>query len=135
MGIDYARATLPYAVREITDGYNNENLYDLITALHDHENEELTTPFDFLGWTYTYWDGDWDKDPNHLRDSADHNNHPYTYRLTKGNMQVWLAQEGHHDDSFYSAGAETLESLNAFLSDIGLPDAPVVERYVFFLIW
>lgn len=136
MGIDYARATLPYAVRCIADGYENENLYDLFLALHEHENEEITTPFDLLGWTYTYWDGAYKDDPNALRDSAGHNRHPYAHRLTKGDMQVWLVQEGHIEaDPFYSLGAEDLESLNAFLSDIGLPDAPVVTRYVFFLIW
>lgn len=136
MGIDYDRATLPFAVRKITDGYNNESLYDLITALHDHENEALTTPFDFLGWTYTYWNGDWNDHPNTLRDSANHNTYLHAHRLVKGDMQVWLVQEGHIEaNPYYSVGTETLESLNAFLSDIGLPDAPVVERYVFFLIW
>ncbi len=127
MGIDYARATLPYAVRGITDGFTNESLYDLILALHEHKSEELTTPFDFLGWTYTYWDGDYKNDPNDLWDSAKHNNHPYAHRLVKDDMQVWLVREGHVDDPYYSVGAETLESLNAFLSDIGLPDAPVDE--------
>lgn len=53
------------------------------------------------------------------------------------NKLAWLVEEGNRmsGDTYVSVGAETIESLNAFLSDIGLPDAPVVERYVFFLIW
>lgn len=136
MGVDYARATLPYAVRSITDEDKSESLYDLILSLHEHESEELTTPFDFMGWTYMFWTGAWSDSPHHLRDSGNYADHPMAWQLTKDNMQVWLVQEGYIDyNPFYSVGAETLESLTAFLSDIGLPDAPIVERYVFFLIW
>lgn len=143
MGTDYSRATLPFAVRGIVGVFESHipdklesHWEETIFQLHEHENEEIESPFNFFGWEYLYHKGGYKSDPNRLSDTGKHNDYSFSWKLSKGDKSVWLVQEGFQGyDDYYSLGAYTKEELQEFLTDIGFTELPIIERYVFFMVW